>query len=108
MALLLDPGLLRTGDPFTTTLLVRNEQEQSLSVSQVNLDITGPQRSYHFELTVSEPLPGDRVSALRITPGSLAEASRERYQVSPSEIIGGPGAYTIRVTLFHAATVPGR
>ena len=104
--LLFEPGLLQTGQAFTTTLLVRNEQDQPFPVSQVNLDIEGPQRSYHFELAVSDPLPAERVSALRITPGSLAEASQERYQVSPDQIIDTPGVYTIRVTLFHAVTVP--
>jgi len=107
-ALVLDPRLLHTGQPFTTTMLIRNEQEQPLAVSQVNLDIEGPQHSYHFELSVADPLPGERVSALRITPDSLAEASQERYQVSPGYFINMPGVYTIRVTLFHAAIAPGR
>lgn len=105
-ALVLEPGLLRTGHAFTTTVLIRNEQEQPLTVSQVNLDIEGPQHNYHFELAVTDPLPADSLSALRITPDSLAEASRERYQVSPDQIINVPGVYTIRVTLFHAAPVP--
>jgi hypothetical protein len=103
-----EPGLLQIGEPFTTTILVRNEQDQPLPVSQLNLDIEGPQHSYHFELAVSGPLPAERVSALCITPDSLAEASEERYQVSPDDIIDVPGVYIIRVTLFHAATVPGR
>ena len=105
-ALLLEPGPPQAGELFTTTVLVRNEQEQPLPVSQVNLDIEGPQHNYHFEMTVSEPLPAERVLALRITPDSLAEASQERYQVSPNNFISAPGLYTIRVTLFHTATVP--
>jgi len=105
-ALLLEPALLHAGDAFTATVLVRNEQEQPLPVSQVSLDIEGPQRSYHFDLAVSDPLPAERALALRITPDALAEASRERYQVSPDQIISTPGRYTFRVTLFHAATAP--
>ena len=104
--LVFDPGLLQVGEPFTTTLLVSNEQDQPLPVSQLNLDIEGPQRNYHFELAVSDPLPADRDSVLRITPGSLAEAIQERYQVSPREILRTPGVYTIRITLFHAAVAP--
>ena len=103
----LAPGPLHSGEPFTTTLLILNEQHQPLPVSQVNLDIEGPQQSYHFEMTVSDPLPADRVSVLRITPDSLAEASRERYQVSPDQILSRPGLYTIRVTVFHAAIGSG-
>ena len=101
----LAPGPLHSGEPFTTTVLIRNEQDQPMPVSQVNLDIEGPQRSYHFELALSEPLPAERVSVLRITPGSLAEATRERYQVSPDQILSTPGLYTIRITLFYPATV---
>ncbi|MBN1135742.1 MAG: zf-HC2 domain-containing protein [Anaerolineae bacterium] len=104
----LGPDPLQSGEPFTTTVLIRNEQDQPLPVSQVNLDIEGPQTSYHFELAVSDPLPAERVSVLRITPSSLAEASQERYRVSPDEILNVPGTYTIRVTLFHAATVSNR
>ena len=101
----LEPGPLQTGEPFTTTVLVLNEQDQPLPVSQVYLDIEGPQHSYHFELAVSDPLPADRASALRITPDSLAEASQKRYQVSPDQILDVPGVYTFRITLFHAAIV---
>ena len=105
-ALVIEPALLHVGDAFTTTVLVRNEQEQPLPVSQVSLDIEGPQRNYHFDLAVSEPLPAERDLALRITPDALAEAIQERYQVSPDQILSTPGRYTIRVTLFHAATAP--
>lgn len=106
--LVFEPGQLQVGEPFTTTLLVRNEQDQSIPVSQINLDIEGPQRNYHFELAVSDPLPAERASALRITPDSLAEAIQERYQVSPGEILKTPGVYTIRITLFHTVAAPGR
>ena len=58
------------------------------------LDINGPQRSYHFELTVSDPLPRGRVSALRITPvrsrrrpaGSGTRSRRLRSSVRPDSI----------------------
>ncbi len=106
--LVFDPGQLQAGQPFTATLLVQNEQGQSLPVSQVNLDIEGPQRNYHFEMAVSNPLPAECASALRITPDSLAEAIQERYQVSPGEILKTPGVYTIRITLFQAAAAPGQ
>jgi len=99
----LAPGPLHSGEPFTTTVLIRNEQDRPLPVSQVNLDIEGPQQSFHFELTVSDPLPADTISVLRITPGALAEATLERYQVTPAQILSTPGLYTIRVTLFHPA-----
>jgi len=104
----LEASLLQIGEAFTTTVLVLNEQDQPLTVSQVYLDIEGPQHSYHFELAVSDPLPAERASALRITPDSLAEASQKRYQISPDEIIDVPGIYIIRITLFPAVTVPDR
>jgi Putative zinc-finger len=99
----LAPGPLLSGEPFTTTVMIHNGQEEPLPLTQVNLDIEGPQQSYHFELAVSNPLPADRVSVLQITPEQLAQATRERYQVSPDQILSTPGLYTIRVTLFHPA-----
>jgi hypothetical protein len=96
----IEPWTLQPGEPFTITLFLHADLPQPLTSARFDFDVNGPTGYYHFEMTVRGPLLPRGVSVLQITPATLAASSREKYLLSPSEIFGEPGVYTIQILLF--------
>lgn len=95
-----EPGDMQAGESFTITLLLHTDMPQSLDTVRLNLEVQAPSGYYSFVMAVKGPLPAHGVSVLRVTPELLARTSQERYLMSPTEIFGEPGVYTLRVIVF--------
>lgn len=98
--LLIEPHELRPGELFTTTIYVHNAHTEPLPVSQLNMDINGPNHNYRFLLGSQELVPPQGVAILQITPAWLSDAGEDQYRVMAGEMIDSPGVYTISLTLF--------
>ncbi len=98
--LLIEPRDLHPGEPFTVTVYLQSDMPEPMETIDLDLDVTGPTGAYHFELSFNGPLPAEGTSIFRVTPDQLADVCAERYLVSPTDMFGSPGTYTIRVTLF--------
>jgi hypothetical protein len=97
---LIEPWMLEPGEAFTITLSLHTNLPQPVDSARFDLDVNGPTGYYRFEVTVKGPLPAHGVSVLQITPDILAAYSREKYLLSPTEIFGEPGVYTVQIFLF--------
>lgn len=102
----LEPEDLHPQGLFTLTLFLHSDLAQPVDIAHLVLEVSGPSGFYRFPLTVQGPLPAHGVSIFQITPDHLAEICRKRYSISPTDIFGEPGKYTVRVTLFSPASTP--
>jgi hypothetical protein len=102
----IEPREMQAGEAFTITLLLHTDMPQALETVRFNLDVQGPSGHYNFVMAVKGPLPAHGVSVLRVTPELLATTSQERYLMSPTEIFGEPGVYTLRITVFSPVFEP--
>ena len=105
-SILVEPARIQPGDPFTITVPIHSSQLQSLDGVRCNLEIKGPTGEYRFALAVQGPFPARGVSILQVTPDMLAGPSQKQYQIRPEEILGAPGVYTFRVTMFSPVVLP--
>lgn len=104
VSLLIEPRDMRPAQPFTMTVVLDSAQSRSLDRLRLDLDVSGPQGYYSFDLTVQGPFPAPGVSILRLTPEALADACQDRYLMQPTELFRTPGTYRIRLTLSDAVT----
>jgi hypothetical protein len=104
-SLLIEPRNLHPGEPFTMTVYVQSALPEPMETAHLDLDISGPSGFFRFELSFDGPLPAEGMSIFRVTPDLLAQPCEERYLMSPTDIFGVPGAYTIRVTILNPVTV---
>lgn len=104
--ILVEPSRIQPGDPFTVTVPIHSSQLQSLDGVRSNLEINGPTGNYRFALALQGPVPARGVSILQVTPDMLAGPSQQQYQIPPEEILGVPGIYTFRVTIFSPVVLP--
>jgi hypothetical protein len=104
---LIEPWSLKPGEMFTITLFLQTNLPKPIDKARLDLDVNGPTGYYSFELTVKGHLPSHGVSVLQITPDDLAAYSREKYLMSPAEILGKPGVYTVNIYLYSPAWVAG-
>jgi hypothetical protein len=95
-----DPDVMHPGDEFTITLLLQNNLPFSVETVRFDLELSGPTGYYRFPLSVKGPFPANVVSVIQITPAVLEAQCQERYLISPPEIFGTAGNYTLRFTLF--------
>jgi len=98
-----EPGTLRPGDLFTVTVPIDDKRLRPLDVLHCNLDIRGPTGRYRYGLAVRGPLPESGAVVLQVTPGLLANPSREQYNIAVQDILSMPGVYHLRVTLSGQA-----
>ena len=106
--LLIEPLDLHPGKPFTMTVFLHSDLPRPLDTVHLDLDISGPERYYHFALAVKGPLPTHGISIVRITPDLLASLCHEQYLIPSTDIFGVPGVYTVRVVLFNPVVAPKR
>jgi hypothetical protein len=99
--LVIEPWDMEPGQPFTMTLFVHSNLPQPLDRVRMDLDISGPAGYYRFALAVEGPFPHHGVSIVRVTSDLLADPCQDKYLVSPTDIFGSSGVYTVRVTLFN-------
>jgi len=104
-SLLIEPRNLHPREPFTMTVYVQSALPEPMETVHLDLDISGPTGFFRFELSFDGPLPAEGMSIFRVTPDLLTQPCEERYLMSPTDIFGVPGAYTIRVTILHPETV---
>ncbi len=104
----IEPRRLNPGEPVTITVLLLSDLPHTLGAFGLDLEIDGPTGYYRFALAASDPVPAHGVSALQVTPDLLAEPCQEQYRISPTDIFGVPGVYTIRATLFVPTNASGR
>ena len=102
------PQYIQPGDLFTITVPIENDRFQSAGTIRFDLEISGPTGDYRFGLAAKGPLPARGVSVLRVTPDILADLCQEQYQISLTDILNAPGAYTFRVTMFSPAVAPSQ
>lgn len=103
----IEPLDLRPGEPFTMTILLRSNVSQPLDTVKLDLDISGPTGYFRFALVVKDPLPAHGTSILKVTPDLLTAPCREQYLISPTDVFGIPGMYTVRITLSSLLAKPG-
>ena len=104
-SLLIEPRDLHPGESFTMTVYVQSALPEPMETVHLDLDISGPTGFFRFELSFDGPLPAEGMSIFRVTPDLLAQPCEDRYLMSPTDIFGVPGAYTIRVTLLNPVAV---
>ena len=104
ISMLIEPRHLHAREPFTMTVYVQSALPEPTDTIRLDLDVSGPTGVYRFELSFDGPLPAEGMSIFRVTPELLAQTCEERYLMSPTDMFGIPGAYTIRVTLLHPVT----
>jgi hypothetical protein len=102
---LIEPWTLKPGETFTITLFLQTNLPQPIDTARFDIGVNGPTGYYSFELTVKGRLPSHGVSVLQITPDVLAAYSREKYLMSPAEILGEPGVYTVSIYLYSPVWV---
>jgi hypothetical protein len=102
----IDPPSMQPGEMFTVTVPIQSDHLPSFRAIRCDLDITGPTGDFHFVLVLQGPLPVRGVSVLQVTPDVLAAACQDQYQMSPADIFGAPGVYTLRITLFSPVVPP--
>lgn len=93
----LEPIDLHAGEPYTVTVFLKSEAPEPVEAVHLDMDISGPSGFYRFGWTVEGPLPARDVTIFRITPELLAEPCKEEYLISPADVFGFPGVYTIRL-----------
>lgn len=103
--LLIEPRDMRASEPFTITVWVQSDLPEPMEAIDLDLDISGPTGAYHFGLSFNGPLPAEGTAVFRVTPDLLADTCAERYLMSPTDLFGAPGTYTIRATLFSPVVV---
>ena len=96
----LEPRELYAGEPFTMTVFLESEAPEPVETVRLDLDISGPPGTYHFGWTVKGPLPVNGATVFRVTPELLAGPCQEQYLISPADVFGLPGIYTVRLTAF--------
>jgi hypothetical protein len=101
-----EPEGMAPGDLFTVTVPIESDLLQGVDAIRCDLDIRGPTGRYRFALFMEGPLPAHGLSILQVTPELLAAPSQEQYQLSPQEIFGESGVYTLGVTLFSPVVTP--
>ena len=101
--LFVEPFNMQPHEAFTITLYIASERLEPTEKVRLALDLSGPTGDYHFVVDASGPFASEGVSALELTPGDLASICQEQYDISPTEIFGQEGVYTIRTTLFSPA-----
>jgi hypothetical protein len=104
----IEPHRIEPGEDYVMTMVLRSDLPRAMETARFDLDIVGPTGYYRFEMTVKGPLPAQGVSVIRITPQHLAAASEERYLISPTEIFGEPGVYSVRVLLYSPVFAPAK
>lgn len=97
---LIEPQPLGTGEPFTVTVYLYSDLNEPVDEARLDLDISGPSGHFQFPLTAEGPLPGHRLTVLRLAADDLAGPCQEKYLISPADIFAVPGSYTVRVTLL--------
>jgi hypothetical protein len=95
----LQPSQLYAGEPFTMTVFLKSEAPGPVETVHLDLDVSGPSGFYRFGWTVDGPLPAHDVTIFRITPGLLAGPCQEQYLISPADIFGFPGVYTVQLVV---------
>jgi hypothetical protein len=93
----LEPIELHAGEPYTVTVFLKSEAPEPVEAVHLDMDISGPSGFYRFGWTVEGPLPARDVTVFRITPELLAEPCKEEYLISPADVFGFPGVYTVRL-----------
>lgn len=101
-SLLFEPEDMRPEKPYTITVLLQSDTHQPLEAIGLDLSINGPTGFYSFGMTLKGPLPTHGVSIFRVTPELLAGPCEEQYLVTPTDLFGLPGTYTLRATLHDA------
>ncbi len=95
----LEPRELHAGEPFTMTVYLESDVPEPVETVRLDLEFSGPSGSYRFGWTVNGPLPAHGMTTIRITPELLAAPCQEQYLISPADIFGLPGIYTVQLTL---------
>jgi hypothetical protein len=96
----MEPWSMQPGEPFTITLYLHSNLPQPVDVVRLDLDISGPAGDYRFALAARGPLPAQGVSVVQMTPDTLAAFCDRQYQITPTEMFGAPGIYTLKATVF--------
>lgn len=99
-SVLIEPWTLKPGEMFTITLFLQSDLPQPVDAARFDLDVNGPTGYYRFEVDVRGHLPSRSISVLQVTPDLLEASSREKYLMTPTEIFGEPGVYTLTVFLY--------
>lgn len=105
---LIEPWTLKPGELFTITLFLQSDLPQPVDAARFDLDINGPTGSYNFEVNVRGHLPSRGISVLQVTPDLLETSSQEKYLMTPTEIFGEPGVYTLTVFLYSPVRAAAR
>jgi hypothetical protein len=100
-----EPWDMRPGDSFTVTLPIESNLPQPVDDVRCDLDISGPTGRYHFVLVLQDSLPSQGMSVLQVTSDLLASPSQKQYQITPADMFGLPGVYTLRVTVFSPVAI---
>ena len=95
-----EPWDMKAGEAFTITVFMRSDLSQPVGSVPFELTIDGPTGEYRFTMAAKGPLPARGISVFQVTPKLLEEPCWEQYQMSPAEIMGVPGIYTLRTTLL--------
>ena len=104
--ILIEPWDLKPGEPFTATIFLHSELTKPVDAIRFRLDISGPTGDYQFVLAAQGPFPAQGVSVLQVTPDLLVVPCREQYQITPGDVFGAPGIYTVRATLLGPVDMP--
>jgi len=107
-ALHFEPWPLRAGQPFTITLFLTSDQAEPGHAVGVDLDVSGPTGHYAFALPVRGPFAAGSVSALEVTPDTLAALCRAQYAIAPTQIFRLPGTYRVRAVLHGPSAAQDR
>jgi hypothetical protein len=102
-----EPRRVEPGGLFTVTVPIEGELFSSATSVRSDLEIRGPTGRYLFPMAVEGPLSTEGLSVVHVTTDMLEDPCRDRYAITPSELLSKPGVYRFRVTQFSASSSPG-